>query len=169
MAYLNPGKIAFDTRPARKEIVMAEITNSRKLVEVGLNKFGQRLDEYNEFGQSLEAEAWHFDALVDVSVEPLPVFEFVSRPAQEKKHVMAENENSGRLVEVGLNKYGQRLDEYNEFGQSLEAEAWHFDALVDVSVAPLPPLESLIRPPGEKKQATTGNVTSRAATHRWAA
>jgi hypothetical protein len=70
-----------------------------------------------------------------------------------------------KLVEAGLNKYGQRLDEYNEFGQSLEAELWHFDGLVDVSVAPLPALECLIRPAQVKKLA----ARSLAATHRQAA
>jgi hypothetical protein len=118
---------------------MAENRNTARLVEVGLNKYGQRLDEYNEFGQSLEAEVWHFDALAEVSVAPLPPLERLIRPAREQKH------------EVGLNKYGQRLDEYNEFGQSLEAEVWHFDALAEVSVAPLPPLERLIRPAREQK------------------
>jgi len=82
---------------------------------------------------------------------------------------MAENRNTARLVEVGLNKYGQRLDEYNEFGLSLEAEAWHFDALAEVSVAPLPPLERLIRPARKKNRAAAGTGTSPAETHRRAA
>ena len=82
---------------------------------------------------------------------------------------MAENRNTARLVEVGLNKYGQRLDEYNEFGLSLGAEAWHFDALAEVSVAPLPPLERLIRPVRKKNRAAAGTGTSPAETHRRAA
>jgi len=143
--------------------------NSKKLVEVGLNKYGQRLDEYNEFGQSLEAEVWHFDALYDASVAPLPALECLIRPTQVKLHGTTEHMNIRKPVEVSLNKYGQRLDEYNEFGQSLEAEVWHFDALVDVSVAPLPALECLIRPTQVKKLAASGNSRALAATHRRAA
>jgi hypothetical protein len=65
-----------------------------------------------------------------------------------------------------LNRYGQRLDEYNEFGQSLEAEVWHFDALAEVSVAPLPPLERLVRPARKKNRSAAGKT---AETHRRAA
>lgn len=31
----------------------------------------------------------------------------------------------------GVNSYGQSLLTHNEFGQSLEAEVWHFDALAN--------------------------------------
>ena len=148
---------------------MEKYTNIKKLVEVGLNKYGQRLDEFNEFGQSLEAEVWHFDGLVDVSVAPLPALECLIRPAQEKMQCTTNTLSTRKPVEVSLNKYGQRLDEYNEFGQSLEAEVWHFDGLVDVSVAPLPALECLIRPTQVKKLAATANSRSLAATHRQAA
>jgi hypothetical protein len=153
----------------RKEIVMAENTSTAKLVEVGLNKYGQRLDEYNEFGQSLEAETWHFDALAGVSVAPLPPLERLIRPARAKELVITEDTNTAKPVTVGVNRYGQRLDEYNEFGQSLEAEAWHFDALAEVSVAPLPPLERLIRPARNKNRAAAGNGSSPVETHRRAA
>lgn len=144
---------------------MEKYTNTKKLVEAGLNKYGQRLDEFNEFGQSLEAEVWHFDGFVDVSVAPLSALECLIRPTQEKLHRTSGHLSPGKSVEAGVNKYGQRLDEYNEFGQSLEAEVWHFDSLVEVSVAPLPTLESLIRPAQVKKLA--GRVA--AATHRRAA
>jgi len=148
---------------------MKKDTNTRKPVEAGLNKYGQRLDEFNEFGQSLEAEAWYFDVAFDVSVAPLPALEYLIRPAPEKKHCTTEKMNTRKPVDAGLNKYGQRLDEYNEFGQSLEAEAWYFAAAVDVFVAPLPALEFLIRPAPEKMQAATGNSTSLTAAHRRAA
>lgn len=148
---------------------MEKFTNTENLVEAGLNKYGQRLDEFNEFGQSLEAEIWHFDGLVAVSVAALPALECLIRPAREKMLFPAEQRNSGKTREAGLNKYGQRLDEYNEFGQSLEAEAWHFDGLVTVSVAPLPALESLIRPTHVKKLAATANSRPLAAAHRRAA
>jgi hypothetical protein len=143
--------------------------NTKKLVEVGLNKYGQRLDEYNEFGQSLEAEVWHFDALYDGSIALLPALECLIRPTQEKTHGTRENMSNRKPVAVGLNKYGQRLDEYNEFGQSLEAEVWHFDALVDVPVPPVPALEFLILPTQDKKPAATVNFSSQAAAHRQAA
>lgn len=120
---------------------MKKSTNTKTLVEVGLNKYGQRLDEFNEFGQSLEAEAWHFDGAIQLSVAPVPA------------------------REVALNKFGQRLDEFNEFGQSLEAEAWYFDTAGAVPVKPLPALECLIRPAQEKKSA--GRLP--AALHRQAA
>lgn len=144
---------------------MEKYTNTKKLVEAGLNKYGQRLDEFNEFGQSLEAEVWHFDGLGDVSVAPLPALECLIRPAHEKVQGLTEHQNFRLTVETGVNKYGQRLDEYNEFGQSLEAEVWHFDGLADVSVAPLPALERLIRPAQVKKLASRVP----AATHRRAA
>jgi hypothetical protein len=144
---------------------MEKYTITKKLVEAGLNKYGQRLDEFNEFGQSLEAEVWHFDGLVDVSIAPLPALECLIRPTHEKMHCTTEFQGSRKTVEVGLNKYGQRLDEYNEFGQSLEAEVWHFDGLAEVSVAPLPALERLIRPAQVKKLASRVP----AATHRRAA
>jgi hypothetical protein len=131
-----------------------------ELVEVGLNKYGQRLDEFNEFGQSLEAEAWHFDGVTE-----LPLFESLDQPALEKVHAATANMNTRKPCEPGLNKYGQRLDEFNEFGQSLEAEAWHFDTVVPVAVRPLPARESLIRPTQEKKLA----AMSPAAAHRQAA
>jgi len=82
---------------------------------------------------------------------------------------MAENTSTRKPVEAGLNRYGQRLDEYNEFGQSLEAEVWHFDALDSGTVAPVPALETVSRPVREEKQAATGNIPSLAATHRRAA
>jgi len=148
---------------------MEKYMNTKKLVEAGLNKYGQRLDEFNEFGQSLEAEVWHFDGLIDVSVAPLPALACLIRPAQEKMHCTTEYQNPRKTVEAGLNKYGQRLDEYNEFGQSLEAEVWYFDGLVDAYVAPLPALECLIRPAQVKKLAATANSRSLAATHRRAA
>jgi hypothetical protein len=148
---------------------MEKYTNTKKLVEAGLNKYGQRLDEYNEFGQSLEAEAWYFDTAATVSVTPLPALECLIRPAKEKMQFATENLSTRKTVEAGLNKYGQRLDEYNEFGQSLEAEAWYFDTAVTVSVTPLPALECLIRPAQEKKLAFTGKRTLLAAAHRQAA
>lgn len=148
---------------------MAENRNTARLVEVGLNKYGQRLDEYNEFGQSLEAEVWHFDALADVSVAPLPPLERLIRPVREKELVITEDTNIAKPAGAGVNKYGQRLDEYNEFGLSLEAEAWHFDALAEVSVAPLPPLERLVRPARKKNRSAAGTGTSPAETHRRAA
>lgn len=148
---------------------MEKYTITKKLVEAGLNKYGQRLDEYNEFGQSLEAEVWHFADLVDVSVAPLPALECLVRPAQDKVHGTTGYQNPGKTLEVGLNKYGQRLDEYNEFGQSLEAEVWHFAGFVEVSVAPLPALECLIRPVQVKKPAAAANSRPPAATHRRAA
>lgn len=159
---------AFNSK-SRKGILMEKNTNTKKLVEVGLNKYGQRLDVFNEFGQSLEAEAWHFDGAFDVSVAPLPALECLIRPALKKMQFTAENLGSRIPVEVSLNKYGQRLDEYNEFGQSLEAEAWYFDTAVTVSVTPLPALECLIRPTQEKKLATTGNSTLLSTAHLQAA
>jgi len=144
---------------------MEKHTNTKKLVEAGLNKYGQRLDEFNEFGQSLEAEVWHFDGLVEVSVAPLPALECLLRPRLEKVPGTTEHQISRKSLELGLNKYGQRLEEFNEFGQSLEAEAWHFDGLVEEYVAPLPALESLLRPAPGKKLASRVP----AATHRRAA
>lgn len=135
---------------------MAENRRTAKLVEVGLNKYGQRLDEYNEFGQPLEAEVWHFDALAEVFVAPLPPLEHLIRPARKKKLDMPDGVNIAKPVVVGLNKYGQRLDEYNEFGQSLEAEVWYFDS------AP----ETMSRPVEEAATDTTPSV---AAVHRRAA
>jgi len=148
---------------------MEKNTNTKKLVEVGFNKYGQRLDEYNEFGQSLEAEAWHFDGSFDVSVAPLPALECLIRPTLKKMHFTAENLSSRIPVKESLNKYGQRLDEYNEFGQSLEAEAWYFDTAVTVSVTPLPALKCLIRPRQEKKLTYTGNSTLLSTAHSEAA
>jgi hypothetical protein len=116
---------------------MAEKTNTMKMVEVGVNKYGQRLDKFDEFGQSLEAEAWHFDSALDVSSELAPTLGCM---------------NTKKPVEVGLNKYGQRLDEFNEFGQSLEVEAWHFDSALDVTVALVPALECMNQPAQKEKQ-----------------
>jgi len=139
---------------------MTENANTRKPVEVGLNKYGQRLDEYNEFGQSLEAEAWHFDGAFDVFVAPLPGLECLIRPAKEKEHSMTENLNTRRPAQVGLNKYGQRLDEFNEFGQSLEAEAWHFDGALEVPVALTTVRESIRRTVQAKEHSMTENVNA---------
>lgn len=84
-----------------------------------MNKYGQRLDEYNEFGQSLEAEAWYFADAAALPYPPTATIPFTQLN-------LAGNRTSGKLVGVRLNKYGQRLDEFNEFGQSLEAETWYF-------------------------------------------
>ncbi len=148
---------------------MAANANTGNWVEVGFNKYGQRLDEFNEFGQSLEAEAWHFDGAPYVPIVPAPALERMIRPAQERTRFTAANANTGNGFEVGLNKYGQRLDEFNEFGQSLEAEAWHFDGAPDVPVVPATALERMIRPVQERKQAAAGNDMPLAATHRRAA
>ncbi|MRS01841.1 hypothetical protein EG832_01200 [bacterium] len=139
---------------------MEKHTNTKKLVEVGLNKYGQRLDEFNEFGQSLEAETWHFDGAFDVTVASLPSLECLIRPAKQKEHSMTKNMNSTKRVEVGLNKYGQRLDEFNEFGQSLEAEAWYFDGALELPVALTSVLESIRRAAKEKEQIMTENMNS---------
>jgi len=130
---------------------MKKSANTKKPVEVGLNKYGQRLDEFNEFGQSLEAEVWYFDAAYELSVEPLPALQSLTRPVAEKGQLTSANLTTGKPLEVGLNKFGQRLDEFNEFGQSLEAEVWYFDTAVTVSVKPLPALECLIRSTQEKQ------------------
>ncbi|MDD2318813.1 MAG: hypothetical protein PHO83_02060 [Geobacteraceae bacterium] len=135
--------------------------NIKNLVEVGVNKYGQRLDEYSEFGQSLEAEVWYFDGAVDVSVAPLPALECLIRPVQEKMRFATKSMNTRKPVEVGVNKYGQRLDEFNEFGQSLEAEVWYFDGTIDASVAPLPVLECLIRPAQEKTKFAREGMSTR--------
>lgn len=148
---------------------MAANANTGNGVEVGFNKYGQRLDEFNEFGQSLEAEAWHFDGVQDVPVVPAPALERMVRPAQERTRIAAANANSGNGVEVGLNKYGQRLDEFNEFGLSLEAEAWHFDGVQDVPVMPAPALERMVRPVQEWKLVAAGTDMPLAAAHRRAA
>lgn len=89
------------------------------MVAAGLNKYGQRLDEFNEFGQSLEAEVWYFAA------------------AGDRVNGTADNGTLRKPVTVGLNRYGQRLDEFNEFGQSLEAEVWHFDHDVEITGVPV--------------------------------
>lgn len=159
-----PQRVSPSTHNTRKEIDMKKNTNTMKLVEVGLNKYGQRLDEFNEFGQSLEAEAWYFDGAFELSVAPLPSLEALTRPAGDKVE-LTTHMNTRKTVELGLNKYGQRLDEFNEFGLSLEAEAWHFDTAVTAPVTPLPALECLVRPVPEKKQVGM----SPAATHLQAA
>ncbi|MDD2338595.1 MAG: hypothetical protein PHD01_18720, partial [Geobacteraceae bacterium] len=125
-------------------------------------------DEFNEFGQSLEAEAWHFDVSFDVSAAPLPGLECLIRPALENMQSTTENMNTRKPVEVGLNKYGQRLDEFDEFGQSLEAETWYFEDAFAEPVTPAPTLERMARPAKAIKPVTAGNSTS-AAAHRRAA
>lgn len=77
---------------------------------------------------------------------------------------MAENTNIAKLGEVGLNKYGQRLDEFNEFGQSLEAEVWYFDGAPE-----LPAVERIGRPTEEKKPTAADSFASLAEVHRRAA
>jgi hypothetical protein len=78
---------------------------------------------------------------------------------------MEENTNTKKPVEAGLNKYGQRLDEFNEFGQSLEAEAWHEGAF-EASIAPVYVLERLIRPARKKKQTAADNSMPPSVAHR---
>jgi len=141
---------------------MTENANTRKPVEVGLNKYGQRLDEYNEFGQSLEAEVWYFGGEYEAPGAPAPVLERVIPPA----HVTT---GSSKPAGVGLNKYGQRLDEYNEFGQSLEAEVWYFGGNYEAPAAPAPARKRMIRPALTKKQTAAKKGTSLTAAHRRAA
>lgn len=140
---------------------MAENANTRKPVEVGLNKYGQRLDEFSEFGQSLEAEVWYFDAVFNAAIDQVRTA-FPVQAAQEIN-------TAAKPVEAGLNKYGQRLDEYNEFGQSLEAEAWYFEALVGAPVAPAPVLEIMSLPVQDRKQAAAVADTSQTTVHLQAA
>jgi hypothetical protein len=117
----------------------------------------------------LEAETWYFEAAEEVSSGYARAIERKSSPAMEMKDFMAQSLLIRKPVEVGLNKYGQRLDEYNEFGQSLEAEIWHFDAAVEVPVALVPALGCLSRPAQEKSPAAADNSTSLDAEHRRAA